>query len=225
MDSVSFLVTSQIVAKLLEGLSKTDWRAAAKTSAKDVADTDWDEVTADAARKNADGVDEKVRLDAARSALAKMVTEAKALDPELQDPAMRVVDVNTEWLRVEEKNLDATSQDDGQAAEARELRERAQREIASFKLLQGMHDATKSSAKALEEITAARKLADKQQSAQTTFNKRMTWSAVFIALGSLLASLVMPAVQEFVWPDPPPEVVVIKESDLTVPPLLRRLGP
>ncbi|MFD0044776.1 hypothetical protein ACFVGV_06250 [Pseudarthrobacter scleromae] len=226
MDSFTFIAASNAVSAILSGLKNTDWNAAARDAAKDtaedVASTDWDEVAAAAATING-GLSVEEKMQAVRSALATMQAEAEALDPELQDPAMRVVDANAEWLQAEERKLEAASQHDGEPPEARDLEERAQREIATFKLLQGMHDATKSSATALEEITAARKLADQQRADQTTFNKRMTWSAVFIALGSLLASMVMPIVEEFAWPDPPPpNVVVITESELTVPPLLRR---
>ncbi|GAP53667.1 hypothetical protein AHiyo6_02320 [Arthrobacter sp. Hiyo6] len=149
---------------------------------------------------------------------------AEELDPELQGPAKRVIEANLDWVAAEGEKIQAHERNDEEgAAEARRKQQRLEREIQTFELMKGMHDAAKATAATLAEIRSARELADKQQTKQADFNKAMTIVAIILAAGSFG----MPFVQQYVWKDPPPKpaVVVIQESDLTIPPLLRRLGP
>lgn len=53
---------------------------------------------------------------------------------------------------------------------------------------------------ALQEIRAARQQSELQQAKQDRFNKRMTWVAALLALGSIAAGVVMPFVEHGLWP-------------------------
>lgn len=175
------------------------------------------------AEKSASEKDASVeKSDAA--AVESMRETAKELDPELQGPARRVIEANLDWVAAEGDRLQALAINDQEGvAKARRTQQRLEREIQTFELMKGMHEATKATSQTLEEIKGAREQADIQQGKQNTFNKRMTFAAILLAAGSV----VMPFVEEFYWKDPPPKpsVVVVQESDLTVPPLLRNVGP
>lgn len=204
-----------------------DWDEILATKVSDLKNRDWVKSAGEEALKKLDLWVWQTSVKEALGTANAMREEVGQLDAELHGPALRAVDANVEWLEAEKKKLEALEEQDAEAAaEAERTKEQREREIESFQLLKGMHDATKSSAAALGEIKAARIQADSQQADQAKFNKRMAWTALIVAGGSLLASVIMPVIQETLWEDPPakPEVVLIQESDLTVPPLLRRVG-
>lgn len=169
---------------------------------------------------------EKTEAAEARDAPAveSMRETAAELDPELQGPAWRVIEANLDYAALEGERLEALARNDQEGvANARRKQQRLLREIQTFELMKGMHDAAKATAGTLEEIRSARESADTQQAKQAGFNKAMTIVAIILAAGSVG----MPFVEEFHWKDPPPKpsVVVVQGSDLTVPPLLRSIGP
>lgn len=149
--------------------------------------------------------DDKVLQELVRT-YAKSVDDmeraTEELDPELQEPARRVVEANFEYIEAEREAREALESGDtvAHAAAVRKL-ERIDREIQTFELMKGMHDAMKQSAGTLAEIKSARELADREQASQATFNKRMALVAIIVAAGSLGAAVVMPFVEHWVFPD------------------------
>lgn len=147
---------------------------------------------------------EKSVLESVRS----MDQAADQLDPELQEPARRVVEASFDWAEAdEEARLALERKDPVAVAEARRKQARIEREIQSFELMKGMHDAVKQSAATLAEIKSARELANREQASQATFNKRMTLVAILVAAGSLIAAVVMPFVEHTVYTDQVPVIV------------------
>ncbi|MEY9775592.1 hypothetical protein [Arthrobacter sp. MW3 TE3886] len=205
-----------------------DWAAAANQAARDATKKDWAAEAAEAAKRNAERLTDSATMSdrvtaGLESSLDHMRKMTQGLDPELQVQALRIVEANEEWIQAQDKKLDALERkDEKAAAKEQKEQERLEREIQSFQLLKGMHDAAKATAKALEEIRKARRLADRQQGQQATFNKKMAWVALFVAMGSFIASVGMPLADHAFFNDPP-KVAVVDYWELTVPPLLRNL--
>lgn len=155
--------------------------------------------------------DERTRAvyEAYVESLRAMEQATEELDPELQEPAKRVVQANLEYIEAENEAREALERGDSvaHAAALRKL-ERIDREIQTFELMKGMHEAMKQSAGTLEEIKAARELAGLEQASQATFNKKMTRVALIVAGGSLGVALIMPFVEHIFLKDPETVVVV-----------------
>lgn len=114
---------------------------------------------------------EKTVLESFRS----MEQAVEELDPELQEPARRVVEASLDYAEADKELREALERNDAAAAaEARRKQERIYREIQTFEMMKGMHDAMKQTAATLGEIKAARVLANREQASQATFNKKMT---------------------------------------------------
>lgn len=140
--------------------------------------------------------------------LEGMRRESESLDPELRGRAQQIVETNLEWIEAAEKRQKALAAGDVEAADKEKLKqERFQRDIETFELFKGILVSTRATAETLEEIRKAREQADRQQRAQANFNRRMAVVAVLLALGSLLAAVVMPFVDHAVFPRDPSPVI------------------
>lgn len=191
---------------------KPDWRQTARDAAnKAVRDVADGKKVADLATRNTESfVDAMRRL-------------SEGVDPKYRPQAARMVEANDEWIKAQEKKDVARELKDEKAAEKQQRKQdRLNREIQTFELFQSIKESSEGTTAILGEISAARVSADIERGKQASVNRLMTIIALILAAGSFG----MPFVEEFVWKDPPPkpEVVLIQESDLTVPPLLRRLG-
>lgn len=194
---------------------------------------DYSEAAKDAVNRGRDYVNstqfQQDALTSVHDAIQRMRRQTGQLDAVLQPRASRAIEANREWIAAEEQKKKALAEGNSQAAAQQELIQQSiERELETFEMWQSIKASTAATAKTLSENQAARIEAEKEHKRQATFNKWMTITAIFLAVGSMGTGIVMPLLENFVWkkpsdPGPTQEIVVIRESDLVVPPLLRRI--
>jgi hypothetical protein len=181
-------------------------------------------------------------LASARDGLERMRREFSVLGLNMQPKARRAIQANEEWIQADAKERAALAQgDETTAAEQEQTKAKIDQELtlidvmlavsastaAMAKSTTEMAKSTAASAQSLAEMESARKLAEKDHQRQTLFNNIMALFGILLALGSIGVGIAMPFVEHAhinpPQPTPSPSVIVIERSDLTVPPLLRRI--
>jgi hypothetical protein len=194
---------------------------------------DYSEVAKDTVNRGRDYVNspqfQQDALTSVHDAIQRMRRQTGQLDAVLQPRANRAVEANREWIAADKQKRKALAAGNSQVAAQQELTQQGiERELETFEMWQSIKASTAATAKTLSENQADRIEAEKEHKRQAKFNKLMTITAIVLAVGSMGTGIVMPVLENFVWkktsdPAPTPEVVVIRESDLVVPPLLRRI--
>lgn len=163
-------------------------------------------------------------IESVRDSIRRMREQTGDLEAGQRAKAERAVEANEEWIEAAEKRRRALAEGDlDTVAAEKQVQQVIDRELDMLELMQSIQASTAASAATLGALREAKRSADQKQDKQDGFNKAMAIVALVLAFGSFG----MPFVQEYVWKDPPPKqnFVVVLGSDLTVPPLLRRLGP